>query len=1217
MKILPNRVKLLIMLLLCVFFVFCGGGHSTPSGFPERGHFHGNLEKSEYFLRSGTALTIFFSTKTFSLVSEGLDCRSYFSSLMIVVQLRFTYEANGILFREPLTVGIHPPPDLDFSYESLLHLVCRARPAIVPCLICCFSSSRSSFCSPSSRSPRSSVSCSRSSSSSCSGFWRTLLLLLSGIETNPGPALLSPFTEGTQSSLPSTPTSPGWLPFQSMQLISPPNYNRSSGFASPESAHSDQNLDIPVGTLNQPLIISANINSLTSKTELLRPLMQATDPLVVCLQETKLNAAVSSVDLKIPGYNFYRKDRNRNGGGVGIYVRDSVKCKKLRLAVPPTCEMVGVEISLKHRALNVISFYNPQKVQAPPFINDFADCLSRLGLNKWIVACGDSNVDFISDESSLFDPIIHGLNFEQLVSEPTHFGHCLDQIFVNKLDHCGDCGTAAPLEAQHSITWLTLNKSINKPHFRRIRSVKWELADWGRALAYLVAGPGGAQKDLTNEVENPDISVEQAADLLTAEILAAQCEALSDRAAVNVVRLRCDPCPWMTKALLRTIQRKHLTYRNYRRNPDPRSHSLMIKSRKMAKFVCKSAKKDYCQRLFASANTVKSYWTTVRRLLQTHASFPSLELSDGTVVWSALEKAESLAHEFSKNFNTEDNAPMDLNGGEISADWNCSEEEILNYIHLLDNSSAVGLDDISPRTLKECRFEIAPAISALCNRILQEGIFPAVLKAARIAPVPKVHGTNKAAEMRPISVLPAISKLVERWLLRCLHPLMFDPPDANQFAYLPGRSVDDALAMVQHYVSAGFASCPRVTKVAVISLDVRKAFDMVPKNCLINNLREEGLPPPLLRLLHSYLSDRRQTVRIEGELSSSKPVLSGVAQGSLLGPKLFIKYVSPILQLQLSEFSRLIAYADDLLLIKPIQKDSGCDELNADLEKIFQQYELLKLSINPIKSKYLLCTAARPHLGQVLATEPEINGSPIARVSTMNYLGVTFDHQLSFTDHALQVSSRTRKAIGALWRSVGRWAGRDTFSDIFSRTVLPILLHGLPLASPSTTRGWTVLEKTVRFAARLALNDFTSDYRHLLGHLRWKNVARLCVERQLLAVYKWQNRLRHFPTNVILDRPMGRAARRSQPNRNPHQLNVNDEVFLTGRPTMRECITSNPLHFAIGLWNNLPADLTTLDLAQFKTEIRKFELYRMLQIRGWNPLNGQRIAQLSEDYWDF
>ncbi len=126
---------------------------------------------------------------------------------------------------------------------------------------------------------------------------------------------------------------------------------------------------------------------------------------------------------------------------------------------------------------------------------------------------------------------------------------------------------------------------------------------------------------------------------------------------------------------------------------------------------------------------------------------------------------------------------------------------------------------------------------------------------------------------------------------------------------------------------------------------------------------------------------------------------------------MFIKYVSPILRLQHSVFSRLIAYADDLLLIKPIQRDSGCDELNADFEKIFQQYELLKLSINPIKRKYLLCTAARPHLGQVLTVEPEINGTPIARVSTMKYLGVTFDHQLSFTDHALQVSSRTRKAI--------------------------------------------------------------------------------------------------------------------------------------------------------------------------------------------------------------
>ncbi len=82
------------------------------------------------------------------------------------------------------------------------------------------------------------------------------------------------------------------------------------------------------------------------------------------------------------------------------------------------------------------------------------------------------------------------------------------------------------------------------------------------------------------------------------------------------------------------------------------------------------------------------------------------------------------------------------------------------------------------------------------------------------------------------------------------------------------------------------------------------------------------------------------------------------------------------------------------------------------------------------------------------------------------------------------------------------------------------------------------------------------------------------------------------------------------------QRQYHDEVFSTGRP-VRECITSNPLHFAVGLWNNLPADFPTLDLAQFRREIRKFELYRMLQVRGWNPLNCQRIAQLSEDYWDF
>ncbi|MCP3661143.1 MAG: reverse transcriptase family protein [Gammaproteobacteria bacterium] len=398
--------------------------------------------------------------------------------------------------------------------------------------------------------------------------------------------------------------------------------------------------------------------------------------------------------------------------------------------------------------------------------------------------------------------------------------------------------------------------------------------------------------------------------------------------------------------------------------------------------------------------------------------------------------------------STDDVPPPEMNpDDEWDSSWNCSEVEVFDIIRGLDNQSAVGLDDISPRTLKNCHEEIVPARAALINRSFAKGKFPSSWKHARISPIPKVPGTSIISEHRPISVLPSLSKVAERCLLRQLRPYIFNPPNDNQFAYLNGRSVDDALATVQFYVSAGFAACPNSTKVAVLSLDISKAFDQVPKNSLVKSLKEKEVPGAFLRLLDSYLSDRQQTVRIGVTDSKPATVGSGVAQGSILGPNLFISYISEILAMNLSQNTRHVAYADDLLLMKPIVSDDDCTQLQRDLDTILEAYSRLFLSINPSKSSLLLCTLAEPHMAQVLPCEFVLQGTPVSRVPELKYLGVTLDHKLNFSRNAQLSSAKAKKAIGALWRTVGRWSGRETFKRIFTSKVLPILTHGLPMVA--------------------------------------------------------------------------------------------------------------------------------------------------------------------------
>ncbi len=151
-------------------------------------------------------------------------------------------------------------------------------------------------------------------------------------------------------------------------------------------------------------------------------------------------------------------------------------------------------------------------------------------------------------------------------------------------------------------------------------------------------------------------------------------------------------------------------------------------------------------------------------------------------------------------------------------------------------------------------------------------------------------------------------------------------------------------------------------------------------------------------------------VSICGEQSESVDCISGVAQGSIVGPNLFNFYISPVLTLPVSDTTWLVAYADDLLVIKPINSSSDCDNLQTDLDLIVHTYSDLFLSINPSKCQYLICTLREPHLQQILPKELSISGRLLERVESMKYLGVTLDYKQSYGKNTEFSSLRTKKS---------------------------------------------------------------------------------------------------------------------------------------------------------------------------------------------------------------
>ncbi len=260
---------------------------------------------------------------------------------------------------------------------------------------------------------------------------------------------------------------------------------------------------------------------------------------------------------------------------------------------------------------------------------------------------------------------------------------------------------------------------------------------------------------------------------------------------------------------------------------------------------------------------------------------------------------------------------------------------------------------------------------------------------------------------------------------------------------------------MQHYITCGFSSCPNTTKVVVISFDVMKAFDQVLKNKLLMVLRRDfRVPDRLAAIVDSYLTDRKQTVIIGGEQSDDVIATSGVAQGSILGPHLFNAFIQSVLNLNLSFGSKLIAFADDLLLIKPIRNDDDSADLQSDIDMVHRQYSDLCLTLNPQKTTYLLSSIAPNPTNLQLSVQPTLNGEAINRTSSLKYLGVMIDQKLSFGLHAETQAMKAKKAIGALWRTLGRWTSREHFKEIYSKQILPILTYAIPVACPSTRKHW-------------------------------------------------------------------------------------------------------------------------------------------------------------------
>ena len=351
-----------------------------------------------------------------------------------------------------------------------------------------------------------------------------------------------------------------------------------------------------------------------------------------------------------------------------------------------------------------------------------------------------------------------------------------------------------------------------------------------------------------------------------------------------------------------------------------------------------------------------------------------------------------------------------------------SEGEVLRTILGLNNTAAIGVDGIPVSVLKQVAPVIAAPVAHLIKKSFENSVVPDGFKKASVVPLHKKNKpTNLASSYRPVSILAALSKVMERVVLQQVSPHLAGLLPPEQFGFRPRRGTSAAIA----YAQGSWAAARAEGKiVAVAGYDLSSAFDTIDVGMVTSKLENFGIREEENRWFYNYLSNRRQQVRYNNSRSSFRDVKYGVPQGSILGPLLFLVLVADLpdrIRSSLATSSTnhsssrrgtgvrvgISAYADDALCW--VEGDNA-EEVGAGLEQVsaaFVAYASQNyLAINENKTQVLWTTKGRPI---------RVGSSMVSPSDKLEVLGIKFDKHLSPNPHLADLVT-SAKAMTAMAR---------------------------------------------------------------------------------------------------------------------------------------------------------------------------------------------------------
>lgn len=382
-----------------------------------------------------------------------------------------------------------------------------------------------------------------------------------------------------------------------------------------------------------------------------------------------------------------------------------------------------------------------------------------------------------------------------------------------------------------------------------------------------------------------------------------------------------------------------------------------------------------------------------------------------------------------------DYAPHDL----FISDIHISSHKICRALSSVDPTKGPGSDGIPPVFLKNTAKDIYKPLSLIFNKCMSEGTFPTAWKHANIIPVHKSGPKNNVEKYRPISLLPALSKVFERLVHDEIYPSLHRIILPEQHGFTKNRSTTTNLMVFTNFV---FQNLDDRTQTDAVYTDFQKAFDKVDHELLLHKIAFNGIRGNLLRWMVSYISNRTQTVVICGHQSNTIRVTSGVPQGSILGPLLFILFINDINTCFRN--SKFLLYADDLKAFKSINSQNDCLLFQEDLDRLTEYCNNNKLHLSLPKCNFINFTKKR----KITQFQYMLCHSPLNKVDALRDLGVILDSKLHLDQHIDSIVSKAYKMYGLVMRSTTDFSRPETLIHLYKSIIRPQLEYAVPIWNP-------------------------------------------------------------------------------------------------------------------------------------------------------------------------